>query len=68
MSCYRITASIERAEQIVDSADSATLGDCLERVYPDRAAAAAAAQAAQDEIADYGLDPSTTYSVVEVAS
>lgn len=63
---YRVTASYERDGLLLDASQAEVLGDAYGRTYATEAEAEAVAQELADTIADYGLDPTTTYSVEPV--
>lgn len=63
---YRITASFTRDGVIQDCSQAEVLGDELHRLWDDEDDALSRAEEMQGELADYDLDPTTTYSVVAV--
>ena len=65
MKTYRITATFERDGQIQSANQAEVLGDAWGRTYDTREEAERVAADMQDEVEDYGLDPSPTYSVEE---
>jgi len=62
---YRITASFTRDGQTQASDTAETLGEAYQRTYADRDDAESACEDLQASVAEYGLRPSTAYSVVE---
>jgi hypothetical protein len=65
ISTYRITASFTRDGQTQASDTAETLGEAYQRTYADRDDAESACEDLQASVAEYGLRPSTAYSVVE---
>lgn len=65
MTTYRITATFERDGQIQSANQAEVLGDAYGRTYDSREEAERVAADMQDEVEDYGLDATTTYSVEE---
>lgn len=63
---YRISASYTRDGQVLDCSQAEILGDAYGVTYATREEAESIAEDMQEEVEDYNLDPSTTYSVDEV--
>ena len=62
---YRITASYERDERIIDCSQAECLGDAYGRLYATEADADTACVELGDSVPEAGLDPTTTYSVID---
>jgi hypothetical protein len=63
---YRIRASATRDGQTIDCSQAEVLGETYGVTYTARDAADAALEDLDESIAEYQLDPSTTYSISEI--
>ncbi len=63
MAKYRIQASFERDEQILDCSQAEVLGDAYGRTYATEAEAQDVADDLQDAVGEFDLDPTTHYHV-----
>lgn len=63
---YRIVASYERDGQVLDCTSAEVIGDAYGKRYAESEDADREAERLTEEVGEYDLDPSTTYSVEEV--
>lgn len=65
---YEIQASFERDDQVIDCSQAEIQGDAYGRTFRSLKAAKSMARSLQADITDFGLDPTTRYTVYEVGS
>jgi hypothetical protein len=66
MTIYRITASWEHCGHLLDCTDAATLGDAYGEMYATIEDAEEMVEQLTDSVAEYDLDPSTSYTAEPV--